>query len=48
MEMARWRLLVEVGVGCVRAIGSSADRSDGHWATEMHGHLTSEGGFVGW
>ena len=39
-EMARQRLSAEMGVGCVRAIGYLMDRSESHWATRLHKHLT--------
>ena len=37
MEMARQRLLAEVGAESIRVVGSSTDRSDGHRAMELLG-----------
>lgn len=45
--MARWRLSSKVGAGCVRTVGSSADRSDGHRAMELHRSLMGGGRLVG-
>lgn len=38
--------MAKLGAGCVRAVRSLADKSDGHRATKLHGHLTGEGGLV--
>lgn len=47
MEMTRRRLLAKVREGWIGAVKSSADRSDGHQVSELHGCLTGRADWWG-